>query len=308
MRIFVTGATGVIGSRAVPLLLAGGHQVSAVGRSRERLAALERRGATALTLDLFDSERVLEAMRGHDAVVNLATHIPESTRALLPGAWRENDRIRRLGSRLLADAAQASGVRRFVQESFAPIYPDTGDRWIGEEVAPQPVAYNRSVLEAEAAAARFSQKQGDGIVLRFALLYGPGDKFTRDVFRLVRHGWLPIFGKPEAFVSMLSQDDAARAVVEALHVPAGIYNVVDDEPLTRRQFAEALAAIAGAPVPRLPPPWLAKLAGSLGELLGRSLRISNRKLRAASAWAPHYPSAREGWQAALGSFEQKSAA
>jgi nucleoside-diphosphate-sugar epimerase len=107
---------------------------------------------------------------------------------------------------------------------------------------------------------------------------------------------------------MLSQDDAASAVVEALHVPAGIYNVVEDEPLTRQQLAEALAAISGLPVPRLPPPWLSKLAGSLGELLARSLRISNRKLRAASAWAPRYPSAREGWQAALGPLEQKSAA
>jgi nucleoside-diphosphate-sugar epimerase len=107
---------------------------------------------------------------------------------------------------------------------------------------------------------------------------------------------------------MLSQDDAASAVVEALHVPGGIYNVVEDEPLTRQQFAEALAAISGLPVPRLPPPWLSKLAGSLGELLARSLRISNRKLRAACAWAPRYPSAREGWQAALGPLEQKSAA
>jgi nucleoside-diphosphate-sugar epimerase len=306
MRIFVSGATGVIGRRAVPLMLEAGHQVTAAGREPERLAALEQQGSRAIVVDLFNPDDVARAVAGHDAVVNLATHIPNGTaRALLPGAWRENDRIRRIAARLLVDAAKASGARRFVQESFAPIYPDSGDHWINEEATPRPARYNRSALDAEAAAQRFTNSQREGVALRFGLLYGPRDRFTEDVLKLVRLGWLPILGKPEGFLSMLNHEDAASAVLAALDVPAGIYNVVDDEPLTRGQFADTLAALLGVLPPKIPPPWLSKVTGSVGEVIARSLRISNRKLRAASAWAPRYPNARTGWRAALASFEQR---
>lgn len=131
MRVLISGATGVIGRRVVPLLVAGGHQVTAIGRTAEKRNALEHQGASALAIDLFDRVAVKRAARGHDVVVNLATHMPaSSTRMLLPGAWRENDRIRRDGSRILADAAIAGGATRFIQESFAPVYPDRGENWI----------------------------------------------------------------------------------------------------------------------------------------------------------------------------------
>jgi 2-alkyl-3-oxoalkanoate reductase len=299
MRIFVTGATGVIGRRAVPLLLTAGHQVTAIGRSRERLATLARAGATTLTLDLFDRAAVARAMAGHDVVVNLATHLPGTgLRPFLPGAWRENDRLRKIGSATLADAAIAVGAGRFIQESFALTYPDSGDRWIDETVPVQPARYNRTSIDAENSAARVTAAGGLGVALRFALFYGPGDAFTRDVFRSVRHGWLPLFGRPEGYVPIVAHKDAARAVVAALGIPAGVYNVVDDEPLTRRALGEVIAGVIGARPPRLLPPWVAVLAGSLGEVFSRSLRLSNGKLRAAGAWAPSYPSAREGWRAA----------
>jgi nucleoside-diphosphate-sugar epimerase len=93
----------------------------------------------------------------------------------------------------------------------------------------------------------------------------------------------------------VSHDDAASAVVAALALPAGVYNVVDDEPLPRREFFGSLAATLGVAPPRFPPAWLARLAGSLGEMLARSQRISNRKLRDASGWTPAIRSAKDGW-------------
>ena len=66
-------------------------------------------------------------------VINLATHMPASIfRMMLPGAWHENDRVRRDGSANLAAAAVATGVQRLVQESFAPIYLDQGDSSMGQ--------------------------------------------------------------------------------------------------------------------------------------------------------------------------------
>ncbi|MFL5556234.1 MAG: SDR family oxidoreductase [Gemmatimonadaceae bacterium] len=78
-NIFVTGATGVIGERAVPELVRRGFRVTAVGRSAEKRAQLESKGARAVALDMFDAESARAALRGHDTVINLATHIPPST-------------------------------------------------------------------------------------------------------------------------------------------------------------------------------------------------------------------------------------
>jgi 2-alkyl-3-oxoalkanoate reductase len=77
MCIFVTGATGVIGRRVVPLLVAAGHQVTALGRTSEQYARLERQGAAPLLVDLFTADAVHRAVAGHQVVINLATHIPD---------------------------------------------------------------------------------------------------------------------------------------------------------------------------------------------------------------------------------------
>jgi nucleoside-diphosphate-sugar epimerase len=299
MNVFVAGATGVIGRRVVPLLIGEGHRVTAVARTPRKAAPLARAGATLVEVDLFDAAAVHRAVAGHQAVVNLATHIPPSSRTFVPGAWRENDRIRRFASANLAQAALAAGAERFVQESFAPIYPDCGDAWIDESTPARPTRYNRSTLDAERAAERFSRGGGAGVVLRFAFFYGPDSDFVLDMIRLVRKGWAPALGRPEGYLSSVAHDDAATAVAAALGVPAGIYNVVDDEPLPRRAAFDSLAESLGVPPPKFPPIWLRYLAGSLGETLARSQRISNRKLRGASGWAPRYPSLREGWPAVI---------
>ncbi len=300
MKVFVTGATGVIGLRAVPLLLKAGHEVSAAVRSIDRFAPLAQLGARPLAVDLFDGRAVERALTGHDAVINLATHMPGSMlRALLPGAWRENDRLRRDASRILVDAALAGGVGRFVQESFAPVYPDRGDAWIEEDVPIEPTRYNRTVADAEASARRFAEAGRVGVVLRFAAFYGPDAFQSRTMIETVRKGFAPMPGRPEAFLSSVSHDDAATAVVAALGLPAGAYNVADDEPLRRRDVANVIAAGLGVAPPRPLPSWVAKLAGSLGELMSRSVRISNRKLRIASGWSPRWPSLREGWPAMM---------
>ncbi len=98
---------------------------------------------------------------------------------------------------------------------------------------------------------------------------------------------------------MVNHEDAASAVVAALKAPSGNYNVVDDEPLTRRSLADALAEILWVKRPKLPPAWVTPLTGSVGDMLSRSLRASNAKLREAVSWTPRYRNASEGWRATL---------
>lgn len=296
MRIIVFGATGVVGRRAVPLMVAAGHDVSAVGRNPARRAELERAGAMGIDVGLFDSGAVRRAVQGHDVVVNLTTHMPSSTfRMMLPGAFRENDRVRREGSAILAEAAAKAGVARLIQESFAPVYADGGDRWLDESAPQRPVRYNRTVLDAEHSAESFSRGGGAWVVLRFAWFYGP-DSFLPEMVKVARMGWAPLPGAADAYWSSVSHDDAASAVVAALEAPSDAYNVCDDDPLTRSELLDALTDAFGLGRVKPMPPWAPRLMGSLGDLMARSERMSNRKLRGLG-WAPRYPSAREGFRA-----------
>jgi len=303
MKIFVTGATGVVGRRVVPLLLARRHDVTACVQSIAGAQKVLALGARACPASLFDPYALWRAIAGHDVVVNLATHIPSSSvRMFFRSAWRENDRIRRIGVANLVDAALAGGVGRFVQESFAPIYPDRGSDWIEEDTPLEPAPFNRSVEDAERSALRFDAAGHVGVVLRFGAFYGADALQTRDLIRSVQRGWAPLPGAASAFFSSLAHDDAARGVIAALDAPGGIYNVVDDEPLTHRELVDTLAAALDVRPPRLLPPWSARLSGPLGALLARSVRISNRKFKRATGWRPTYSSVRDGWPAVVASL------
>ena len=290
----------MVGRRVVPLLLEQGHQVSALARSEKARGELVRRGARAFDVSLFDPPALAVAVAGHDAVINLATHMPRSSaRMFIPGAWRENDRIRRVGSANLVGAALRAGVGRLVQESYAPIYVSGGSTWLDERAPVRPAHYNRTVLDAERAARRFIDAGHIGVVLRFASFYGPDAGYLNDMVRIIRHGWAPLPGRADSYLSSVSHDDAAAAVIAALGLRSGIYNVADDCPLSHREFADTLADAAHVAHPRLPPAWIASLGGSVARALTRSLRISNRKLRDSSPWAPRYRSAREGLPSAV---------
>lgn len=295
MRIFVTGATGVVGRRLVPLLIAAGHEVTGVARSRSKAGELERLGATPVGLDLLHEQSVRTAVSGQRVVVNLATRIPPSSKAFFPPAWRENDRIRSHASVNLVNAALRAGCERFVQESVSLIYPDSGDRWITEDDPLDPPSYARTVLDAEAQARRFMEAGRTGVVLRFALFYGWDSGHTVDTIRFVRKGIAPTFGSPDSYVSSISTEDAASAVLAALGIAAGVYNVSDEEPVRRREHYDSLARALGVASPKLPPPWMKYLGGSLGRTIARSQRISSERFRRASGWAPRFRSVRDGW-------------
>ena len=297
MRIFVAGATGVLGKRAVRLLVEAGHDVTGVARSPEKAALVRSLGATPATADLFDAVAVKNAVAGHDVVMNLATHIPPATRGALPGAFDENDRIRREISRNLVDAALAVGAKRYVQESITFGYADAGDQWIDEDAPLELPAYARSAQDAEANAERFTARGGVGVVLRFAAFYGPDSHTSQDTLRFARRGIAALFG-PDGYMTSINTDDAAAAVVASLDAPAGIYNV-GDEPVTRRAYYEAVGAALGTKPARVPPRAAGKLMGSKGAVFTRSQRISSTRFREATGWSPRYPSVREGWPAVV---------
>ena len=304
MDVFVAGATGVVGRRAVSALLAAGHSVRAIARGPEKAELVRSLGAEPVEVGLFEPEPLKRTAAGADAVVNLATKIPPLMRMRSKKAWAENDRIRREGSRALVDAALAAGAKVYVQESITFIYADGGDRWLDEE-APVALAWVSldSTLDAEAQANRFAESGGNGIALRFAAFYAPDAGSTLDSIRLARRRLLPVIGKGDNYISSVHAEDAAAAVVAALGAPSGVYNVCDDEPLPLRDYVRALTDAFGFPRPRRLPAWLGRLfLGGPAAYILRSQRVSNRRFKETTGWSPRYPSARDGYQAIAAEF------
>lgn len=297
MRVLFTGATGVIGREAIPRLLEAGHEVAGIARSGDDRAWLDGIGASGIEVDLFDPHSVGPAVSQVDAVAHFATAIPPRAQMPKLEAWQMNDRLRTEATAILVDAALEHGIATFVQESITFIYADAGDEWIDEESSVQPTWENLdSALDAEREVARFAAHGGVGVTLRMSSLYGPG-RVSAEQIGAVAERNAPIVGSGDNFVSHLHIEDAGSSVVAALAAPAGIYNVSDDEPVTSRQDLEALARALGVKPPRRVPAPVARVAaGRATGLLTTSQRVSNRKFKTATDWAPRYRSVLEGWQ------------
>lgn len=296
MRVFVTGGTGAIGQYAVSALIAAGHDVAALARSESSAAGLAGIGVEPVMVSLFDHDALRTAFVGCDAVVNLATALPSSKNFHRPGAWKENNKIRTEGSAAVVDAALGAGVPTLIQESVVMLYKDGGAQWLDEAWPVDNFPMAHSNLAAEASANRFTESGGKGIVMRFGWFYGPGAAHSEEFFQLAkRFGVCVMMGAAEGYVSSIHVSDGGNAVAAALNVPAGTYNIVDNNPLTKKEYANAIAAGANRKRYLRAPGLLAKIMRENTTSLTRSLRVKNDKFKAASGWSPDFPSAREGW-------------
>lgn len=297
MRVFVIGGTGAVGRHAVPAIIKAGDAVTALARSAENADWLREQGAKPIGVSIFDRQALRRVFTGHDAVVNLATSIPPMTRFLFTRAWQANDRIRVEGSAAVVQAALDVGVGRVLQESVSMVYPDRGADWVNEDVPADRFPLARANLAAEANTQRFSDAGRVGVVLRFGWFYGPGARHSEQLLKLARAGIAIVLGQPEGYISSIHMVDAGSAVAAALRVASGTYNVVDDEPLTKRSYAAAMSAAAGRAAWLRGPGRAALLLGDRLTSLTRSLRVSNARFRTAAGWAPRYSDARTGWLA-----------
>jgi nucleoside-diphosphate-sugar epimerase len=281
-KVFVTGATGVLGRRLVPRLVDAGHEVTAVVRSEAKAVAVRAAGARPIEVDLFDQSALRVVLQGHDSVAQLATSIPTGRAAADPSAWQVNDALRRQAAPAIARAATDAGVARYIQESITFPYVDGGDEWIDEAFERDDNPATESVATAEAAAHGVTNAGGVGIVLRFAMFMAPDSAHTTGFYSAAQRGVFTLIGALDGFVSFIHMDDAAAAVLAALDAPAGTYNVAEPDPVRRRAHREALAEAVGrsqlAPIPTPADAGAARLA--------RSQRISARHLRDVSSWTP----------------------
>ena len=302
MKVFVTGATGVLGRPVVRRLYTAGHEVAALCRSDANRRTLGALGVRPVTADLFDPDDMGRAIDGFDAVLHLATRIPRVGQMGRRGAWTENDRIRRDGTKAIRQAARrGSTVRTLLYPSVTFFYADAGDAWLDATNArTEPCHPLESALQAEAEVAAFADDTPDrrGVVLRFGAFYGPASNDARQSLAMARKGVVLPIAPGGAYRSAIWIDDAASAVVAALDSRvSGVFDVVEDDPATQAQTMAALAQAVGRRRLRPLPRWLLRLAlpGDLRTLLARSQRISNARFRDAAGWRPFVANQQEGW-------------
>jgi 2-alkyl-3-oxoalkanoate reductase len=303
MRVFVAGASGALGTRLVPQLVARGHHVVGTTRSPEKAQTLAAAGADPVVLDVLDASAVGEAVVAArpDAIVHQATALAGATDMRhFDRSFAQTNRLRTEGTDALLVAASAAGVGRVVAQSYAgwPYEREGGPVKTEEDpLDPDPVPAMRETLDAMRHLEKVIVDAG-GLALRYGAFYGSPDDVQLE---LVRKRQFPIVGDGDGIWSFVHLDDAASATVLALERgDPGVYNVVDDDPAPVREWLPVLVKAIGAKPPRHVPVWLARLmAGEVGVAMMTEVRgASNAKAKRELGWTLRYPSWRQGFEAA----------
>jgi nucleoside-diphosphate-sugar epimerase len=308
MKVFLAGASGVVGRPLVRDLLAAGHEVTGMTRREEAAAEIRAAGAEAVVCDVFDAAALERAVveAAPDAVVHQLTALPKQLDLRQKGVYDANNRIRTEGTRNLLAAAAAAGARRVVAQSIAFVYAPEGGpvKSEGDHVMKGVGGEFDTAVEATRDLERQVLGAG-GLVLRYGFFYGPGSSYARDGFQAqeVRKRRFPIVGDGGGVFSFVHVDDASAATVRALdHGGSGIYNVCDDEPAPLREWLPVYAEALGAKRPLRVPKLIARLvAGAGATAMATTLRgASNERAKRELGWEPIHPTWRRGFLEALG--------
>lgn len=297
MRVFIAGATGVLGRALTRQLVERGHSVLGLARNRQGAQTVESLGGESRTGDIFDADSLSQAAEGSDVVIHAATSIPTKSRTSASD-WEMNDRIRRDGTRALTACAANIGAKLYLQQSIVWLARPADGSFFDETSQPQTDPVTRSAFDAETIAQEAAERSGFKTgVLRCGMFYGAEASHTRVMGELLGKRKLPIIGSGEAVLSCLHVEDAAGAFVAAAEGnKPGLWHVVDDYNVTVKELLTGFSERLGAARPRRVPVWLARLVAGrhAADFFTSSVRTSNARFREDFGWAPRFPSYREG--------------
>ena len=303
MQVFVSGATGFIGTELVRQLVAAGHEVIGLARTPARAQVLESLGASAIVGDIRDPAVLRKGVRDADAVAHLA----------LPRAGEKNlevaSDVSKRGTQGMLNACREASLRSFVFASGAlGIYRHGPGEWIDETAAEDPTAPSMRERWTLDNAVRAAHREWGlpATILRPPIVYGPSGSFKEFFLDLMRRGLFRVPGDGSYVIDFVSVEDCAAAYRLALEraLAGETFLVVDDEPVTMRTFAHFLAAQMGRRRPGRAPVFLAKLVAgreAVDVMMG-SVRLRNRKIKDRLGWTPKYPSYRDGIPATVRAY------
>ncbi|HDX9590335.1 TPA: NAD(P)-dependent oxidoreductase [Bacillus pseudomycoides] len=280
MKIFLAGATGVIGRSLIPLLVQEGHEVFGMIRDESQASTITKMGAKPVVADAFDRDAVFTALQNSqpDVVIHQLT-------SLSGGSSVDNAKMRIEGTENLVDAAKSAGVRRIIAQSISWAY-EPGEVPATEEelldiTAPFP---RKTTIEGIMALEEKVSQMPEFVILRYGTLYGPGTWYATDgmIAEQVRRQEM---AATDGIVSFLHVDDAARAALLALEWPSGPVNIVDDYPAQGQDWLPVYASAIGASQPS------SQTGSNRGER-----GASNTKARKEYGWEPIHSSWSKGFQ------------
>jgi len=312
MRILLTGGTGAVGAQLVPLLLSRGHRVFATTRTPEKAAGLRAKGAEPIVVDGLDREGLLRAARAAspDAVVHEMTALAGITSLRnFDATFAHTNRLRSEGAEYLLEAARGAGAKRFVAQSYAG-WPSgregsrvkTEDDPLDTHPAPAMTRSLEAIRRLESMV--LGAADLDCVVLRYGSFYGPGTGLEPGgaLVEAVRKRRFPIVGGGTGVWSFVHIADVAEATLIAIEGgPAGLYNVVDDDPAEVSVWLPELARAIGAKPPYRVPVWVGRLViGEAGvRMMTEQRGASNAKAKRLLGWHPAWASWREGFHRGL---------
>jgi len=310
VRVFVAGASGVIGRALVPRLVAAGHEVTGTTRDDRSAEAIRATGAQAAICDALDAAAVEDAVieANPEVIVSELTSLPKDY-DLRTIDYEPTNRLRIEGGRNLISAGRKVGARRYITQSIAFVYEPEGD-WVKDEEArtfvEAPGRFASGLEATLTSEGEALEADGmEGLVLRYGQFYGPDTYFDRggSIAEQVRKRRFPQVGSGSGVFSFIHVDDAADATVASIERGApGIYNVVDDDPAPISDWLPVFADAIGAKRPMRVPTFLARLlGGKAAAVMATQLRgASNAKAKRELGWQPAHPSWRQGFAASLG--------
>jgi nucleoside-diphosphate-sugar epimerase len=254
MQVFIAGATGVIGTNLIPLLLAREHTVRGLSTNQEGAARLNALGAQSIVGNLLEEmspSAVAAWIAGCDAIVHVATALGKHPEAPSAEALKRTGELRTGGARRLLQAARQCGVRNYIQESIELAYPDSGDEWIDEstplDTSPGRAAICAPVIEMERLVTAAGTPDLRCTILRGGRLVGTGTG-QDNAIEALRNGTLRVSRDGSHFISPVHVKDYARAIVHALETPnpPSVVNI-NDTPVQERAYYDMLADAFGLP-------------------------------------------------------------
>ena len=257
MRVFIAGATGVVGLPLARALRTLGHHIAGITRTGPGIDRLRELGAETHNVDALDRKAVLNAMEAAapDVVVDQLTWLPADPADLLKSLPNDT-RLRRDGGINLFSAAQAVGVGRYIIQSRG-FYLDAPQGQLADETAKLRYDAPGEIGKSARVTADYEEKvlatsSLDGVVLRYGFFYGPGTWYRPDgaIAEQLHKRNLAIMGEGNAVWSFVHIDDAVAATVASLTAQTGVYNVVDDDPLPVSEWLPAFARWVDAPQPQ----------------------------------------------------------
>ena len=294
MKIFLTGATGFVGSAVLRRLVGAGHTVKGLAQTEEKAREVKKAGGVPVMGDLLVPAPWSESVKDCDLAISLSSPFKVTESLTFSEAQRRAETHSEMVGNLLL-ACRKSKVQAVVLSNHVTAFGSQGDRWASEILSINPTGLSRPLAAAYWDIEKAAKKAGVPTIEVFlGWVYGPGSWFKHYVVAGLKAGTLKVVGAGNNYKSLVHINDAAegyKLVVDKM--PLGErYCLVDNHPITQKQFLNLVASEMRLPEPRHIDYGIfaANMGEVLAEALDSSVRVTNNKAKNELGFDPAYPS------------------